>query len=51
MLSFILAISDTYAQTINSIGIIGTATPNDWNDPDQDLTQSSTDPNVWTGTF
>ncbi len=34
------------ATTYNTIGLIGSATPNGW-DSDQDLTQSSTDPHLW----
>lgn len=35
------------ASTYSTIAIIGTATPNDWNDPDTDMTQSTFDPHMW----
>jgi len=35
--------------TYSSIGIIGSATANGWDGDDIDLTQSSSDPNVWEG--
>lgn len=31
----------------NSIGIIGTATPNGWSDPDTDMIQNPANPNEW----
>lgn len=33
--------------TYDSMGIIGDATPNAWDDPDTDMTQSSFDPHIW----
>ncbi len=35
------------AATYSSIAIIGTATPNNWDDPDTDMTQSTFDPHMW----
>jgi len=35
------------ATTFSTMGIIGTATPNDWNDPDTDMVQSTFDPHKW----
>lgn len=35
------------APTYTSIGLIGPATPNDWNGPDLNLTQSTFDPHQW----
>jgi len=37
------------APTYSSMAIIGAATPNGWNDPDTDLTQSTFDPHKWVG--
>lgn len=36
------------SQAFESIGIIGTATPNGWDEPDTDMVQSPSDMNVWT---
>jgi hypothetical protein len=33
---------------ITSVGLIGSATPNGWEDPDTDMVQDAVDPNVWT---
>ena len=35
------------AQTFTAMGIIGTATPNEWSDPDTDMVQSTFDPHKW----
>ncbi|WP_159800682.1 SusE domain-containing protein [Flavobacterium sp. MK4S-17] len=35
------------SSTYTTIAIIGTATPNDWNDPDTDMVQSAFDPHIW----
>jgi len=35
------------AATYTSVAIIGSATPNDWNDPDTDMVQSTFDPHKW----
>lgn len=35
------------APTYTSIGLIGPATPNGWNGPDENLTQSTFDPHQW----
>lgn len=35
------------APTFATVGIIGSATPNEWNDPDTDMTQSTFDDHKW----
>lgn len=45
--SFTLLTTPTYA----TIGIIGSATANGWNDPDTDLTNDPSNAHLWTGTI
>jgi hypothetical protein len=35
------------AATYSTVGIIGTATPNNWDAPDTDMIQSTFDPHIW----
>jgi len=35
------------AADYTTVGIIGSATPNEWNDPDTDMTQSTFDSHIW----
>ncbi|MCR5860850.1 SusF/SusE family outer membrane protein [Flavobacterium sp. J372] len=50
MTQSVVPFNEAGSQTFSSIAVIGSATPNGWNDPDTDLTQSSFDPHIWYGT-
>ena len=47
-LSLILLSSITLFSQITTVGLIGSATPNGWGDPDINMVQSATDTAVWT---